>query len=207
MAALQSYADNGAVPPHFAFPLLLCCALGAARADDWPAAQPQSAISPDGRHVLRVLPGSSIGDTVGFQGAARGPYARALVYRLEGGERYVKVREVTLANPVAPVFVAIADGGEFATLDNWHNMGMGRMLVVYDAEGKLRRAWTLADLYTEAERERLQRSTSSTWWRCPALPVLQPRTSTLLVTDRLGQQLAIDLRSGELARRPAPQPC
>jgi hypothetical protein len=38
-------------------------------ADDWPAATVQNVFSDNGRYFVRILPGRSIGDSVGFSGA------------------------------------------------------------------------------------------------------------------------------------------
>jgi hypothetical protein len=40
-------------------------------ADDWPAATVQNVFSDNGRYFVRILPGQSIGDSVGFSGRAR----------------------------------------------------------------------------------------------------------------------------------------
>jgi hypothetical protein len=38
-------------------------------ADDWPAATVQNVFSDNGRYFVRILPGQSIGDSVGSSGA------------------------------------------------------------------------------------------------------------------------------------------
>ena len=59
-----------------------------ARADDWPAPTIREAFSHSRTYFVRVLPGKSFGDTVGFGGAAKGPFATAEFYRLEEDRSY-----------------------------------------------------------------------------------------------------------------------
>ena len=39
------------------------------------------------------------------------------------------------------------------TLDNWHNMGYGKVVAFYTPEGKPIRAYELSDLFTKSEIE------------------------------------------------------
>jgi hypothetical protein len=187
--------------------LVLAGVAAAVQADSWPAAVATAMASPDGKIVVRVLPGDSLGDVVGFAGAKKGKPARALFYRLEGEDRYAKYQEAELLNPVAPMYFAVSDAGEVVTLDNWHNAGFGKVVVVYAPSGQVRRSYSLADLYSSNELRRAERSTSSIWWRCPYPPLLQARSPGLAVNDRLGNVLAIDLRTGAVSREATHKGC
>src|SRR5262245_36661837 len=62
------------------------CALGMlpyAQSDDWPYPGVREVFSPSRTYFVRVVPGKSLGDTVGFKGASKGSYAEAQFYRLE----------------------------------------------------------------------------------------------------------------------------
>jgi hypothetical protein len=69
-----------------------------------------------------------------------------------------------LLNPAAPVEVYVSDKGGLVTLDNWHQIGYGPILVIYDPTGRLVRYWELKDLYTDEEQMKLDRSVSSIQW-------------------------------------------
>ncbi|MBC3928949.1 hypothetical protein [Undibacterium sp. CY21W] len=75
---------------------------------------------------MRVIPGKNLGEVSGFSGEKKGQPARAVYYRITETDNYVKFQEVELLNPIAPVDFAVSDAGELVTLDNWHNMGIGR---------------------------------------------------------------------------------
>jgi hypothetical protein len=182
------------------FALALTLGSAAVRADDWPGAVPAGVASPDGKTVVRILPGDSLGDVVGFAGAKKGQPAKAVFYRLEGEDRYVKYQEARLLNPIAPVVHAVSNAGELVTLDNWHNMGYGKVVAVYAADGRLRRSYALAELYAPEEIRKMTMSTSSIWWRCSSPPVLGPRSLALQWRDAIGHVLEVNFASGAVAR-------
>lgn len=176
------------------------------RADSWPAAKAAGVASPTGQVVVRVVPGTNLGGTYGFSGAQKGKAATAVFYRLDPAANYVKYREISLLNPIAPVFAAVSDSGELVTLDNWHNMGLGdAVVVVYSPAGTVRRSHRLADIYTDAEVQTFSRSTSSIWWRCPSNPIFEPRTSSLELMDAIGGNVEINLTTGAVKRNPTSQ--
>jgi hypothetical protein len=181
---------------------LLAAACAAAHADSWPSAAPARVTSRDGTIVVHMTPGNSIGDVVGFAGADKGPYAQATYSRRGAEGNDLRYQAIKLLNPVAPVFVAVNDTGELVTLDNWHNMGYGKVVVVYAADGKLRRSYQLADMYSPEEIKQFPLSVSSVWWRCPVEPVFDAPALVLNVRDRIGNVLAIEMKSG-LVRRVA----
>src|SRR5579872_5074383 len=98
-----------------------------AQADDWPAPVIREVFSPSRAYFVRVIPGKSFGDTVGFKSAGKGPFATAEFYRRESDRSYRLAAAVSLLNPVAPADFFATDNGFLITLDNWHNMGYGKV--------------------------------------------------------------------------------
>jgi hypothetical protein len=56
--------------------------------DDWPAATTTDVFSESRAWFVRVVPGKSLGDTVGFGGAPKGAYARAEFYKRAADRSY-----------------------------------------------------------------------------------------------------------------------
>jgi hypothetical protein len=96
---------------------------------------------------------------------------------------------------VAPVEFFVADNGHLATLDNWHNVGYGKVVAIYDARGKPIRAYTLDELFEAKEIEGFPHSVSSIHWRKGALYLRQDQT-TLLVTVRDGADFLFGVETG-----------
>ena len=179
----------------------------AVRADQWITPTESGAISPDGRVVVRVIPGESWGETFGFKGAPTGRHARAQYYRLDAPQsQFVLYQDRELLNPVKPVFFALADDGTLVTLDNWHNMGYGPVVVIYAPSSEVRHSYALGDLYTEEQIAKFPMSVSSIWWRCSQDPALEPG-AVLAFIDRIGQRVAVDLETGAVTFAPAEVPC
>ena len=167
---------------RFPIPALALITLAVAKADDWPAPVIREAFSHSRAYFVRVLPGKSFGDTVGFSGAAKGPFATAEFYRLEKDRSYRLAAAAPLLNPVAPVEFFVTDGGFLITLDNWHNMGYGKVVAFYSPEGKHIRAYELSDLFTQSEIEGFRHSESSIWWRKSAGSYVRQGEGTFYVT-------------------------
>jgi hypothetical protein len=153
-----------------------------AQGDDWPAPVIREVFSPSRSYFVRVLPGKSLGDTVGFSGAAKGPYATAEFYRREEDRSYRLKATAALVNPVAPVEFFVTDRGFLIILDNWHNLGYGKVVAFYTPEGKPIRAYALADLFTQSEIEKFDHSVSSIRWRKSSGTYVRPDGETLNVT-------------------------
>lgn len=180
----------------------------AAGADDWPAARVANVFSADGRHFVRIVPGQSIGDTVGFAGAPKGAYARAEVHTRQPDRSDQLVAEMTLINPVAPVDALVSDTGAFITFDNWHNAGHGRVVAIYGPRGIPIASYELERLYPPDRVARLSVSVSSRWWRCPAMGYVDPDRQTMVyVTERLGGTFVFELASGRFEYRPGTARC
>src|SRR6476660_6123676 len=140
--------------------VLALTALPLARSDDWPAPIIREVFSPSRACFVRIIPGKSFGDTVGFSGAGKGPYATAEFYRLEKDRSYRLAATASLLNPVAPIEFLVTDRGVLITLDNWHNMGYGKVVAIYSPEGKPIRAYGLSDLFTKSEIDGFRHSVS-----------------------------------------------
>ena len=70
------------------------------------------------------------------------------------------------------------------------------MVTIYDAGGKLIRAYELTDLFQEAEIQGFLHSTSSIRWRTGPLYVRQDQ-KTLLVTVKPGADFLFGLQTGQ----------
>jgi hypothetical protein len=175
---------------------LALVAPGHARADQWPAPQIREVFASSREYFVRVVPGKGIGETVGFRGAPTGPPATAELYRLASDRSYRPVWTVSLASPVAPIDVFLTDRGYLATLDNWHNLGHGRVVAFYSPAGALIRAYTLGELFTASEIDAFPKSVSSIWGR--KLPAyVRPDQQTLYLTlDDAGRELLFEVETG-----------
>jgi len=71
-------------------------------------------------------------------------------------------REHDLVNAARPCSVVIPDDGSFlVTFDDYMGVGTSEnTVVVYDASGRMRKKWTLNDILSEAEIEKLPHSIS-----------------------------------------------
>lgn len=165
--------------------------------DNWPAAVVTEVFSESRDWFVRVTPGRSLGDTVGFAGSPKGPYAKAAWYRQEPTRSYRFVQEVTLANPVAPVKFLVTDRGYLVTFDNWHNMGYGKVVASYDPTGRRVAAFELKDLFTPAEVTAFSTSTSSIWWRKDAAYIREGQQSVDVVIDDKGASLIYEAETGQ----------
>lgn len=177
-------------------------------ADDWPGARAMTVFSEDGTRFVRVEPGNSIGDTVGFAGANRGSYATALFYVRQADRSYRLAAEVSLLNPVAPVDLRLSNSGYLITFDNWHNLGFGKVVAVYDPTGKPLASWELEQLYSAEQIGAILSSQSSRWWRCLPLHFVDPKEQTkVYVRESLGGSFVFDLANGSFAYTPGKAEC
>lgn len=177
------------------FFLALFLSIGAA-VDSWPAPQVKEVFSASREWFVRVTPGKSLGDTVGFAGSQKGPYARAEFFRRDASRGYRLVAEQTLANPIAPVLFVVTDRGYLVTVDNWHNMGYGRALAGYAPTGTPVFAWQLSDLFTAEEIGAFKTSVSSIWWRTETVYVRQDQQTIYVAMDDKSTEVIIDAETG-----------
>jgi hypothetical protein len=166
-------------------------------ADDWPAARVREVFSESRDWFVRVTPGTSIGELVGFAGSPRGRHATALFFRRrpEDGS-YRNVRQITIQNPVAPVDFLVTDRGYLVTLDNWHNRGYGKAVAVYSPGGDVVAALELKDLFLPDEIARFQHSASSIAWRRDTVYVREGQQSVYVALDEKGRELIFEVATG-----------
>jgi hypothetical protein len=165
-------------------------------ADSWPAAQTKEVFSKSRDWFVRVVPGTSVGDTVGFAGAPKGPYARAEFYRRNADRSYALVKEITLLNPVAPVLFFVTDRGFLLTLDNWHNMGFGKAIASYSPGGDVIASYQLTDVFSNAEISGFQHSVSSIWWRTETVYVRDGQQSVYVALNDRASELIVEPETG-----------
>lgn len=174
--------------------LLFVTSLGVI-ADSWPRAQTKEVFSESREYFVRIIPGASIGETVGFAGAEKGKHATAEFYRREADKSYKLITQIILLNPVAPVEFFVSNHGQLVTLDNWHNVGYGKVVALYDAQGRAIQSYELRDLFQPEEIEKLSHSVSSIHWRNgPAY--IRADHKTFLVTVKNGADFLFGLESG-----------
>jgi hypothetical protein len=183
---------------HALLLLLLAAGSQAAWADSWPGPRVFTVFSESGRYFVRFVPGESVGDTVGFAGASRGRYATALLYELQPDRAYRLLHEVALANPVSPLNALVSDDGYFVTLDNWHNVGFGKVVAIHAPSGKPVRAYELTDLYPKEKLEKIPRSISSRYWRCAPVHFVEREQKTVYVPEVLGGYFVFTLATGDM---------
>ena len=176
--------------------LLLTLPLHALRADDWPAAQIKEVFSKSREWFVRVTPGNSVGELVGFAGAPKGKRATATFYQLAPDRSYRLRTEITLPNPVAPVMFLVTDRGYLFTLDNWHNMGYGKVLASYAPDGRTVFASELAGVFSTEEIGRFRTSVSSIWWRTETVYVRDGQQTIYVSLDDKGTELIVEVETG-----------
>ncbi|MES2902441.1 MAG: hypothetical protein V4723_22120 [Pseudomonadota bacterium] len=178
----------------------LLVASAGASADSWSEPTIQGRASKNGDHIVRIIPGKSTGDVLGFAGAATGPYAQAEWYRLKGGA-YHRTGAVTLLNPVAPTQFHVSDSGALVTLDEWHNIGTGNVVVIYAPSGALIKRYRLSDLYSADTIKKFPTTVSSIHWRCAGSDYVSG-AAVFGLSDARGGFLSFDLATGEFHNRP-----
>lgn len=176
--------------------LCLLVAASGASADSWPAPRVKEVFSESREYFVRVVPGESVGDTFGFGGEKKGRYAVAEFYRRAPDRSYRPIAEATLLNPVAPVEFFVADSGHLAALDNWHNVGYGKVVSLYSPRGALIQSYELRELFQPDEIKSFPHSVSSIHWREGPMYV-RPDQKTLLITVKAGSDFVFGLETGQ----------
>ena len=182
-------------------------------ADDWPAARPITMFTAASDRLVRILPGQSVGDLVGFADAPRGRYATAEMYVRQPDRSYHLMRTATLVNPVAPVNALLAPNGAFVTFDNWHNLGYGQVVAIYRPDGTLVKSYTLEQLYANRDLSDVPTSASSRAWRCAPFFFVTTEGAEAYTREFSGGEFLFDMNSGSVRyvpgrvrECPAPQP-
>lgn len=174
----------------------LALAASVASADSWASPRIRESFSESREHFVRTVPGESVGDTFGFAGEKKGRYATAEFYRRAKDRSYLLIADANLLNPVAPVEFLVADNGHLVTIDNWHNVGYGKVVSIYNSRGKLIRAYELRDLFQPEEIERFPHSVSSIHWRNGPV-YIRPDQRTVLITVREGADFLFGMETGQ----------
>lgn len=176
--------------------------------DDWPAARVKTVFSDDGARFVRIIPGDNLGATVGFKGARSGRNGRGEFYLRQNDRSYKRTADILLPNPVAPVEALLSNSGSLITFDNWHNMGYGKAVVIYNAKGGIVRAYDLEQLFTRGQIDRMPTSVSSRWWRCAPHHFVEPRDQRhVYVPEFSGGYFVFDLQTGEFTHTAGSAPC
>ena len=189
--------------------LLLIFSAGAfGHADDWPTAKVQNVFSENGQYFVRIIPGTSIGDTYGFSGAPKGPFARAEFYARQPNRSYRLVKDAELNNPVSPVDALVTNQGYLVTFDNWHNIGYGKIVAIYRPDGRSVRTFTAEQLYPPERLKEIPLSTSSRWWRCSPFGFVDPnQQAELYVFEQFGGTFTFKLENGAMQYHPGKAKC
>ena len=96
--------------------------------------------------------------------------------------------------------VLVTDAGFVLTLDNWHNLGYGQVVVFYAPGGELLKSYELTDLYDPKAIERIPHSVSSRAWR-RVFGFVDPDAQTrVYVTDHRHDTLVFEVATGRVRR-------
>ena len=180
---------------NFLLGTLLSVTTLAVRADDLGRTANEGVFSASREYFVRVIPGESLGDTFGFVREKKGKYATAEFYRRHQDRSYRLVAEAILPNPVAPVEFFVSNDGRLATIDNWHNVGYGKVVSIFDSRGKVVQFYELNDLFQDEEIKAFGRSVSSIHWRNGPAYITQDQ-KTLLITVKSGGDFLFGLETG-----------
>jgi hypothetical protein len=188
--------------------LFLALATTSPVADDWPAARVKNVFSDDGSRFVRITPGNNLEATVGFKGASTGRNSRGEFYVRQRDRSYKLIADVALPNPIAPVEALMNNDGLLITFDNWHNVGYGKVVVIYDATGAVVRAYDLDQLYPREKLGRVPTSVSSRWWRCAQLGYVDSQEQRHVhVPEFSGGSFVFDLQTGRFTYTTGTAPC
>ena len=177
---------------------LLCAFPGVGASDDWPAPQVREVFSASRDHFVRVIPGESWGETVGFAGAAKGRHASAEFYERQADRSYRLTETAKLLNPVSPVEFFVSNSGSLVTIDNWHNRGHGNAIAIYSRRGELIKTYALTDIFSTQEIAAFPHSVSSANWRQGPVYINQDQRTLYLMVES-GRDLVIGLETGRYA--------
>ena len=141
------------------FLLSLFCLLPAAHADSWLPPKPSvtyESLNGDARFIVTASPRSNA--LIACHGAA--------LIKSNGSE-WRQLWNKSLQNQLSPVTAVVANGGwRIVTFDNYYSVGFGdEVIVFYNETGDLIKKYSLEDLLSKEELDRVPRSVSSRWWR------------------------------------------
>ena len=141
------------------FVLGLFCLLPAAYADSWLPPKPSvtyESLNGDARFIVTASPRSNA--LIACHGAA---------WIKSNGSEWRQLWNKPLQNQLSPVTAVVANGGwRIVTFDNFYSVGYGaEVIVFYNEAGDLIKKYSLEDLLSKEELDRVPRSVSSRWWR------------------------------------------
>ena len=163
--------------------------------DEWPAPKALHIFSEDGQYFVRIVPGDTTRNAGDPSAAHPGRYAHGEFYVRQRDRSYRLVADVALQNPINPVSAAVTNKGYLITFDNWHNAGYGKVVAMYTNRGKVIRAYTLEELYSQAQILDLPLSASSRWWRC-SLAGGFGEPSKVTIFEHLGGLFSFEVEKG-----------
>ena len=176
------------------------------QADTWMPPKPVTVFSPSKTFIAQVLPGDS-GNPADYDQAMtnRAHNATARVSARQSNGTTHLVWEGKLVNPVAPADVYVSDAGNLVTLDNWHQVGYGPIVVFYDRKGHLIRYWELKDLLTFEQKLDALSASSINWRTGEPRFGRGTRTNALIVPAAKGE-FVFDVADGRLLSAPPGHP-
>lgn len=133
-----------------------------ALADSWAPPTPAAVVSDKAAVIVRIDPGTNPGS-----GKPDKP-AHCRFFRYDEEKKtYEPWKEFDLVNSTLPGAVVVPDDGSYlATFDDYMGIGTTKnAVVVYDAKGRVRKRWSIEDIYSKKEIDELPRTTMSIQWR------------------------------------------
>ena len=131
-------------------------------ADSWAPPTPSAVVSDKATVIVRIDPG-----TTDPKGRSLKPAHCRFFRYVEASKTYEFWKEFNLVNGILPLAVLVPnDGSYLATFDDYVGLGTTKnAVVIYDAEGRVRKRWSIEDIYSEKEIRELPHTASSIQWR------------------------------------------
>ncbi len=103
-----------------------------------------------------------------------------------------------LINNHAPVYVFVADSGDYVlTMDEWHNVG-DLPVVIYGRQGRLIRVHSIDSLGLGSDIKHIKMTVSSYWWNEDSVSFFGPNEEKFLIRLHWGKWIVLDLHDGDL---------
>jgi hypothetical protein len=163
-----------------------------ARADDWPAAQPQGWHAQGFGKVAEMFPRKS----------RHNPSDKPVLFVYDvppgatSGAGAKLAWKATLPNREAPYEAIVSTEGHVVLLDDWANLGHDNAVVIYDPKGTLIARKKLDDLVPAAVANR-DRSVSSRYWRNDAKYRFDLEQKLLQIQLKGGETVQLSLATGK----------
>ena len=162
-------------------------------ADNWPAPHPASFHSRGFVYVAEVFPPTS----------RQNPGEKPVCYFYQMGYPGT-AWEITpnlkwmaeLVNKQMPCEAVVSMDGHLVTLNEWANVGFHNAVVIYDLNGKLVKSYSLDELLTKDDVEKVERSKSSRYWNRGARYYFLRAPARLYILLSWHKALEFSLESG-----------